>query len=267
MASTRRQGKSRAGGAAAGGAADAAIDAAAADDSVPPTCIVCGHRLLASEWLVSSPKGMLHYDCWVDRSNTEQVLTTLPAAHLLQWSDDLKKLRRELRESRSQHDELLAAVLAERDQARDQCAVAVQERKTAMQQRDAALGVSLERLDDDELQALKDKLENTLVTVENWQLACTAVECENPEFVCPIGRALMRDPVSTVDGWTYERKHIEKHFNTLEGDGRVCRSPWNEPLESRRVVANRALKNTIDRFVATKAEEMASGRKSKRARE
>jgi len=33
-----------------------------------------------------------------------------------------------------------------------------------------------------------------------------------PSLVCPLSRAVMRDPVNASDGWTYERRHIEKHF-------------------------------------------------------
>merc|ERR1719235_570545 len=33
-----------------------------------------------------------------------------------------------------------------------------------------------------------------------------------PSLVCPLNRAIMRDPVCASDGWTYERRAIEKHF-------------------------------------------------------
>ncbi|CAE8612055.1 unnamed protein product [Polarella glacialis] len=33
-----------------------------------------------------------------------------------------------------------------------------------------------------------------------------------PSLVCPINRAVMREPVVASDGWTYERRAIEKHF-------------------------------------------------------
>lgn len=33
-----------------------------------------------------------------------------------------------------------------------------------------------------------------------------------PSLVCPLNRAIMRDPVCAADGWTYERMAIEKHF-------------------------------------------------------
>lgn len=33
-----------------------------------------------------------------------------------------------------------------------------------------------------------------------------------PSLVCPINRSFMRDPVVASDGWTYERRAVEKHF-------------------------------------------------------
>ena len=36
------------------------------------------------------------------------------------------------------------------------------------------------------------------------------------EFLCPINLSLFYDPVITEDGQTYERYHIEKHFETKE---------------------------------------------------
>jgi hypothetical protein len=31
-----------------------------------------------------------------------------------------------------------------------------------------------------------------------------------PSFLCPIDRTIMRDPVSSIDGHSYERQHIER---------------------------------------------------------
>ena len=38
------------------------------------------------------------------------------------------------------------------------------------------------------------------------------VEHSHPSFMCPIGKEVMRDPVVAADGFTYERKAIERHL-------------------------------------------------------
>lgn len=38
-----------------------------------------------------------------------------------------------------------------------------------------------------------------------------------PSLVCPLTRAIMRDPVNAADGWTYERKAVMEHFSRNRG--------------------------------------------------
>ena len=46
------------------------------------------------------------------------------------------------------------------------------------------------------------------------------VEAKDKALVCPIGMELMCDPVVAADGFTYERRDIEKHFEThRRGEG------------------------------------------------
>ena len=44
------------------------------------------------------------------------------------------------------------------------------------------------------------------------------VERSQPSFMCPIGKEVMRDPVVAADGFTYERKAIERHLGISEQD-------------------------------------------------
>ena len=77
------------------------------------------------------------------------------------------------------------------------------------------------------------------------------VESKRGEFVCPIGRELMLDPVVAADGHTYERRNIEKHFES-QGQCPVCapthiaKSPMtNLPLSTLRLVPNVTLRGMI----------------------
>eukprot|EP00425_Heterocapsa_triquetra_P027072 CAMPEP_0195109258 /NCGR_PEP_ID=MMETSP0448-20130528/88986_1 /TAXON_ID=66468 /ORGANISM="Heterocapsa triquestra, Strain CCMP 448" /LENGTH=248 /DNA_ID=CAMNT_0040145869 /DNA_START=18 /DNA_END=761 /DNA_ORIENTATION=- len=63
-------------------------------------------------------------------------------------------------------------------------------------------------------------------------------------FVCPIGQQLMADPVSTVDGATFEREHIEAHFN----NGHTTSPATGERLSSLELTANAPLKEAIHAY-------------------
>lgn len=71
-----------------------------------------------------------------------------------------------------------------------------------------------------------------------------------PEFVCPITRALMKDPVSTIDGQVFERAAIERWFrrhktNPLTG----------QPVDSTVLVPNLPLASLIATHIARGGEE------------
>ncbi|KAJ8614519.1 hypothetical protein CTAYLR_000796 [Chrysophaeum taylorii] len=67
-----------------------------------------------------------------------------------------------------------------------------------------------------------------------------------PEFTCPITTELMRDPVMTPDGHTYERSAIINWFAM----GRRSSPMTNAPLVDKTLVPNHALKRAINAFVA-----------------
>ena len=65
-----------------------------------------------------------------------------------------------------------------------------------------------------------------------------------PEFLCPITHDIMRDPVSTADGHTYERKAIARWL-----ESRRTSPKTNEPLESVALVANISMRSLISTWM------------------
>uniref|UniRef100_A0A671YUR5 WD repeat, SAM and U-box domain-containing protein 1 n=1 Tax=Sparus aurata TaxID=8175 RepID=A0A671YUR5_SPAAU len=64
------------------------------------------------------------------------------------------------------------------------------------------------------------------------------------EFLCPITRELMRDPVIAADGYSYERDSIESWIR-----GKNKTSPMtNLPLQTTLLTPNRSLKSAIERW-------------------
>ncbi|KAK2906133.1 hypothetical protein Q8A73_010076 [Channa argus] len=64
------------------------------------------------------------------------------------------------------------------------------------------------------------------------------------EFLCPITRELMKDPVIAADGYSYERESIESWIR-----GKNKTSPMtNLPLQTSLLTPNRSLKMTITRW-------------------
>ncbi|XP_035531878.1 WD repeat, SAM and U-box domain-containing protein 1-like [Morone saxatilis] len=64
------------------------------------------------------------------------------------------------------------------------------------------------------------------------------------EFLCPITRELMKDPVIAADGYSYERESIE---NWIRGKSKT--SPMtNLPLQTTLLTPNRSLKTAITRW-------------------
>eukprot|EP00310_Coccolithus_braarudii_P024523 CAMPEP_0183343416 /NCGR_PEP_ID=MMETSP0164_2-20130417/9339_1 /TAXON_ID=221442 /ORGANISM="Coccolithus pelagicus ssp braarudi, Strain PLY182g" /LENGTH=376 /DNA_ID=CAMNT_0025514233 /DNA_START=19 /DNA_END=1149 /DNA_ORIENTATION=- len=65
-------------------------------------------------------------------------------------------------------------------------------------------------------------------------------------FVCPITSELMADPVSTSDGFTYEREAIEQWL----ASGHNTSPLTGEPLPRSELTPNHALRSAIEHFVA-----------------
>lgn len=65
------------------------------------------------------------------------------------------------------------------------------------------------------------------------------------EFLCPISREVMIDPVIAADGFTYERNGIERWFKR----GSNVSPMTNQRLVSRNLIPNQALKTLIMQFL------------------
>lgn len=66
-----------------------------------------------------------------------------------------------------------------------------------------------------------------------------------PSFLCPIGKEIMRDPVTTVDGHSYERASIERWL------ARNSTSPaTGTELHSKTLAPNHALRNSMEEWLS-----------------
>ncbi|XP_069791548.1 WD repeat, SAM and U-box domain-containing protein 1 isoform X2 [Narcine bancroftii] len=76
----------------------------------------------------------------------------------------------------------------------------------------------------------------------NTESTCVGVP---DEFLCPITREIMTDPVIASDGYSYEREAIENWINTKKRTSPMT----NMPLETTLITRNRTLKMAIDRWI------------------
>uniref|UniRef100_A0A4W3H8F7 WD repeat, SAM and U-box domain-containing protein 1 n=1 Tax=Callorhinchus milii TaxID=7868 RepID=A0A4W3H8F7_CALMI len=65
------------------------------------------------------------------------------------------------------------------------------------------------------------------------------------EFLCPISREVMTDPVIAADGYSYQRDAVESWINTKKRTSPMT----NMPLQSSLITPNRTLKMAIDRWI------------------
>ncbi|KAJ8282379.1 hypothetical protein COCON_G00048980 [Conger conger] len=72
-------------------------------------------------------------------------------------------------------------------------------------------------------------------------LVCTGIP---DEFLCPITREVMKDPVIAADGFSYEREAIESWINSKNRSSPMT----NLPLQTTVVTPNRTLKMAIGRW-------------------
>lgn len=298
-------------------AGDARPTSPACDPPGPPpaaqlrtsaVCDVCGEPLAAQAWIVQAGACRRHYDCWTDRSEPKDWLTTIPASDVVDLGTDLKDARRQLRQARQELRELqqqlatthqdiereravIQGLSTERDIARVECNAARAELRAETQKLMSSTaaeqtlrselnklrahagdamrvmaGEALDAMDGAEIDALRAKLEAALERVDAWRLAEEAIEQEHPELCCTISLKLMHDPVCSMDGRTYERINIERHFATLVRDGKAIQTPQRNLLESTRLIPNHLVKTLVKQFVQKKAEELAASGTGKRAR-
>jgi len=65
-----------------------------------------------------------------------------------------------------------------------------------------------------------------------------------PALVCPLKRAVMRDPVCAADGWTYERMAVERHF-TRAGRCLPLSPVTGQRMSSRQLMPNLVVKQLV----------------------
>ena len=66
--------------------------------------------------------------------------------------------------------------------------------------------------------------------------------------MCPITAEIMTDPVSTADGFTYEREAITEWLRTKDTSPKT-----GATLESKKVIPNHSLRSVIRSFVEASA--------------
>ena len=69
------------------------------------------------------------------------------------------------------------------------------------------------------------------------------------EYICPITAEIMTDPVSTLDGFTYERAAITEWLRTKDTSPKT-----GAKLESKALIPNHSLRSVIRSFVEDRAE-------------
>lgn len=203
-------------------------------------------------------------------------------------SDDLDRARKqrdearvssnaflaELEAFRVEHDELMAHDYKARLEL-------LQERLDLEEQKGLRLnGENIGDCSEEELVALRGQLETAQDRVAQMlerRAAEGRVTKKFPHYQCPLSLSIMRDPVVTADGQSYERKHIEQWFRTCRDANEPVTSPLRAPLASDALVPNnslrRAIEETMDRELALfeiavqlKLDVVRAGGAAKRAR-
>ena len=179
------------------------------------------------------------------------------------------------RAGRNRESAFYISACKERDELNSECDAALAEQQglqqtiknlrvevsAAKEQTRVLMGRTVDTLNEDQLKSLRADLEAALQRVDAWQAAEEAVGKKRPELCCPLSlhERLMHDPVMTLDGRTYERLAINKHFEMLVHSKQPIMSPQKDPLASALVVPNVTLKKHIVAMVKEKAEELAAG--------
>ena len=68
------------------------------------------------------------------------------------------------------------------------------------------------------------------------------------DFICPITSEIMTDPVSTLDGFTYERAAITEWLRTKDTSPKT-----GATLESKALIPNHSLRSVMRTFVEARA--------------
>jgi hypothetical protein len=143
------------------------------------------------------------------------------------WRKNFNEMQQHFKEAQQERDEL---------------------QKSLLQMR----GRNLFDLPDAQLEGLLEDIMVAKERVEKMQLRRKAEERvleAHPDYRCPISLALMRDPVVTDDGQSYEREEIEAWFKKLREAKEPITSPLRAPLMSAQLVSNQTLRRAIEAAV------------------
>lgn len=93
--------------------------------------------------------------------------------------------------------------------------------------------------------ALAPPAARAAVSALDWGAASKPFNILIPDaYICPLSQQIMRDPVLTSDGHTYEREKIEEYLL----DGNMTRPGTDEILTDDRLISNLALRKLIEEF-------------------
>ncbi|XP_069717850.1 WD repeat, SAM and U-box domain-containing protein 1 isoform X1 [Phaenicophaeus curvirostris] len=91
-----------------------------------------------------------------------------------------------------------------------------------------------------------------LQKIEDLRMKTLSVAVPVPdEFLCPITRELMKDPVIAADGYSYEREAMENWLSNKRRSSPMTNLPLPSPL----LTPNRTLKMAISRWLETQQEQ------------
>ena len=132
------------------------------------------------------------------------------------------------------------------------CCEAQKERNESLKLVWQMRGRELDDLPEAQLEQLADDLVLAKERVDAMQLRRKAealVLAKHPDYACPISLVIMRDPVVTDDGQSYERTEIEAWFKTQREANEPLTSPLRAPLKSSELVPNHSLRRAIEAAV------------------
>ncbi|GAB5367725.1 hypothetical protein AAMO2058_001255700 [Amorphochlora amoebiformis] len=105
-----------------------------------------------------------------------------------------------------------------------------------------------------EKKKLQDRIKHLEITLgkvadENREMKGKEKDSIPPSFYCPITFEVMKDPVVTADGYSYERESISGWISKDHASGGKVVSPQTGlPLRNRRLIPNISLRSTIEEF-------------------
>lgn len=113
-------------------------------------------------------------------------------------------------------------------------------------------GEDIDDYSEEELLALRDELATVQERVHRMlerRAAEVLVVAKFPDYQCSLSLSLMRDPVVTADGQSYERMEIEQWFGMCKEAQEPVTSPLRARLASDALCPNNSLRRAIEAAV------------------